>query len=255
MRKTRSTITAYVFCVLFAMESMKAQTSSRERDDQQAFETASLRLVRSGEDSPTSISPWGSHQFHAVNISLGNLLAMAYDVDLRYISGIPRALEDRAYTVDAVAGGDQGLSYEQIHAPLQALLKERLHLVVQQPDQPTSGYRLVVGTKGPKLAKSAVGRGQSHAYIFANGLKAQGIDLTTFGRLYASVVDRPVVDGTGIPGIYDFDIHFSHTEQVQTDLPSPERALEDQCGLKLVPSKVLVKALVIEHVDLQPGEN
>jgi hypothetical protein len=69
--------------------------------------------------SLTSISPWGGNQFTARNISLVNLLSIAYNIDGRYITGIPKQLRDASFTVLAKLVGDHRITYDQIHAPLQ----------------------------------------------------------------------------------------------------------------------------------------
>jgi uncharacterized protein (TIGR03435 family) len=220
----------------------------------QSFDTASLRLVAPGEGGLTSVSPWGSHQFRAANISLGNLLSLAYGVDPRYIKGIPAQLEDASYTIVATTSGDQGLTYKQIHAPLQKLFAERLHLVAHTTMTQVSGYQLTAAKKGPKLTP-AKAEGEQYMYLFKNEIKAHSTTLESFASMMTRVVDQPVKDATGIGGKYDFDLHFARLDQQDSDQPSPFAALEEQYGLKLVSSKVDVLSLVVDHVDLTPAEN
>ena len=220
----------------------------------QRFDTASLRLVASGDGGLTSVSPWGSHQFRAANISLENLLSLAYGVDPRYIKGIPAQLEDASYTIVATPPGDQGLTYEQIHAPLQKLLDERLHLTAHTTMTQASGYQLIVAKKGPRLTP-AKAEEQPYTYLFANEIKAQSVTLGSFADMMTRIVEQPVKDATGIGGKYDFDLHFARLDQQDSDQPSPFTALEEQYGLKLVSSKVEVLSLVVDHVDLTPAEN
>lgn len=76
-----------------------------------------------------------------------------------------------------------------------------------------------------------------------------------------SIVDRPVVDGTGWPGTYDMLLEFS------SDTPDPSRvgseiplgpllseALKGQLGLKMVGGKAAVQVVVLDHLE-KPGEN
>jgi uncharacterized protein (TIGR03435 family) len=220
----------------------------------QSFDAASLRLVAPGEGGLTSVSPWGSHQFRATNMSLGNLLSIAYGIDPRYIQGIPAKLQDKNYTIVATTSGTQGLTYEQIHVPLQKLLADRLHLVTHTTMTQVSGYQLTAAKKGPKLT-AAKAEGERYVYLFKNEIKAHSVTLKSFADIMTRVVDQPVTDATSISGQYDFDLHFARLDQQDSDQPSPFSALEDQYGLKLVSSKVEVLSLVVDHVDLTPVEN
>ena len=60
---------------------------------------------------------------------------------------------------------------------------------------------------------------------------------------------RPVVDETGIKGIYDFTVEYSPEEG-----PSIFTALQDQLGLRLETRRGPVETLVIDHAE-RPNEN
>jgi uncharacterized protein (TIGR03435 family) len=79
---------------------------------------------------------------------------------------------------------------------------------------------------------------------------------------------RPVMNRTGIPGAFDYDLVFAPTlpwferflgrfvDQGQTILSSPSlfKALEDQMGLRLESAQAPVETIVIESVE-KPSEN
>jgi len=73
---------------------------------------------------------------------------------------------------------------------------------------------------------------------------------------------RPVVDGTGLTGTYNFKLRFRPPSGLSAedngtdteDLPSIFQALHDQLGLELTPEKGTVTKVVIEHID-PPSEN
>ena len=67
-----------------------------------------------------------------------------------------------------------------------------------------------------------------------------------------------VVDDTGLAGRFDFDLHWTPDRPASTDggnvaaipeWPSIFTALEDQLGLKLVPRRVQVDVLVVDHIE------
>jgi uncharacterized protein (TIGR03435 family) len=76
------------------------------------------------------------------------------------------------------------------------------------------------------------------------------------------VLDRPVVDKTGIAGTFDFSLQWAPDESQFSRLgllvrPPAEgsnaaplfEAIREQLGLKLEPVKASVEVLVIDHVE------
>ena len=71
-----------------------------------------------------------------------------------------------------------------------------------------------------------------------------------------AAISRPVVDQTGLAGLYDFTLHW-------TQSPDPEsgdtaayfrEALKSQLGLELKAIHAPIDILVIDHVE-RPSEN
>ena len=69
------------------------------------------------------------------------------------------------------------------------------------------------------------------------------------------LLDRPVIDQTGLTGNYDFRIEFT-PEAHGFDAPGPTfiEALKEQDGLKLVPEKRSIDGIIVDHVE-RPTEN
>jgi bla regulator protein blaR1 len=77
--------------------------------------------------------------------------------------------------------------------------------------------------------------------------------------------DRPLIDQTGIIGTIDYQVEFTDKQPASSAPPEanqpprdPEttlvEALQDELGLKLVPTKAELRVLVIDHVE-RPSEN
>jgi uncharacterized protein (TIGR03435 family) len=66
---------------------------------------------------------------------------------------------------------------------------------------------------------------------------------------------KPVVDRTEVKGLYEVDLHFAPEAATDSTLPSLFTALEEQVGLKLVPQRVPVEMLIVDHVESEPTEN
>lgn len=87
-------------------------------------------------------------------------------------------------------------------------------------------------------------------------MELQGGTLDEFSKLLLAVLDRPVINKTGITGRFDIRVEFSRegTKMAQpidgpppasdpTDLPWIFAAFQEQLGLKLEPGKDRSKAL------------
>ncbi len=241
---------ALLACVLQAQTTQPA-----------AFEAASIRLVEAHtvEDLAkgiglTSISPWGSNRFIARNITLSNLISIAYGVDSDKLSGKPGWLDGQEYDVSAKAEGDTGLTKEQMQPLLRQLLEQRFHLATHTEKKEVQGYALVEAKGGAKL-KASNGEGEPHFQVLSQGFSGHHGTLEVLAKLLAFPTGRPVVNKTGIQGAYDFDLKYAPLADPNSDLPSVFTALQEQLGLKLESQKVPVEILVIDHVDKVPTEN
>jgi uncharacterized protein (TIGR03435 family) len=168
---------------------------------------------------------------------------------------------------------------------IQSLLEDRFKLVMHQETRQLPEYALVMskaGKMGPKLQPHRtdtkcveVPVGQPNPPIVpgaalmapCGGLRAPGDDLVgqnvTMGKLantLSVLVDRDVVDRTGLNGTFDLTLHFQRAELDDPNASDPSgppsifTALQEQLGLKLESTTGPVNVLVIDHVE-QPSEN
>lgn len=92
---------------------------------------------------------------------------------------------------------------------------------------------------------------------------ARRIDLDEFAENVLSILDRPVINQTGIAGLFDFHLEFAPDETTPA-LPrlapldgsglSIFSALQEQLGLRLATAKGPGTFLVIDHVE-KPSQN
>ena len=232
---------------------------------QPSFEVASVKVNQQGsaggegrERESISAMP-GSLTMR--NVSLNSCLRWAYSVRDFQISGAPAWFATERYDIAAKAASPA--SVDEMKTMLQALLAERFHLKIRRETKALPMYSLIVGKSGSKLHASgtegtAVMRPGDGVLIF------QKISMPEFAdRLSARPfsIDRPVVDRTGINGIYDFDLRLADNAAElkrsleRNDGPSIFDVVQQQLGLKLEPQKGPLDNLIIEHAEKIPVAN
>jgi uncharacterized protein (TIGR03435 family) len=229
---------------LLALAALPAQSQSPPP----AFEAASVKQTPRASLGFTNISPYGTDRFTATNAELYLLVQIAFNVTPDRISGIEK-LGDGHYDISAKAKGDLKLTYEEVQPRLQRLLAERFKLATHRETKEMDGYVLVVATGGPKL-KASAGVAQQ-GVIYPGGLRFPHIGMDGFAAMLATPVGRPVIDKTGVAGMYQIELKYAP----DSSLPSLLTALDEQLGLKLEPQKVPVEMLVIDRVEKIPTEN
>jgi uncharacterized protein (TIGR03435 family) len=249
--------------VLFSVLRSTAQSPATSSTPP-VFEVASIRMAGSGGHSIEdlqkgigmfSMSPFPTNLFTAKNASLSLLIQIAYSIDAqRQISTQPGWMESQQYDISAKVEGDQQLTAKQMRPLLQHLLEQRFHLQTHRETRLTSGYALVVAKGGAKLQPNKEER-KSYLQIFPNGLQAMHSTTNDLTGALTVAIHQPVIDKTGLTGIYDIKLSYAPDNDSNSSLPSIFTALQEQLGLKLEPQKVPVEMLVIDHVDRIPSEN
>jgi uncharacterized protein (TIGR03435 family) len=245
----------------------------RSRIDKAKHQRISIFIVK---HVASSTLPGGS--FRATNISLRLLILEAYRLKGFQLVGGPNWLNDVRF--DIVARAPENTPQEQTMAMLRALLAERFKLVahIETKDQPVYALLTVRADKrlGAKIKPSNLdcsgeprsqGCGMNTNTTSASGLMKGGgrslADLAT--ALGNFVVNRAIIDRTGLIGAYDFELSWT-PDNLQpaspggagaanpNDAPSIFTALQEQLGLKLEPQRGPVEFLVIDSVE-QPTPN
>ena len=226
-----------------------------------SFDVASVRLSPP-DHGFTTVSPPGAAELRLTTVSMQFLLCMAFDINADQTLNLPGWATTTLYDVTARAPGYAGLTYQQSLPYLQNLLHDRFGLQSHFENRERSGYALVLARGGAKLKPaSELATETATASIFAEGLRGTSIPLKTFAGMLRTPVGSPVVDETGLPGSYDITLTFSNPNSSPADtptdptLPSLFTALTEQLGLRLIPRKITLPYLVIDHVDRVPTPN
>ncbi len=195
-----------------------------------------------------------------IDNSLKDLIRLAYQVKEYQISG-PAWMATEKYEI--AANMPAGANLSQIPEMLQTLLKERFHLKLHRETRKMAVYALVVAKGGPKLTAAtapANGRGGTGwvGSVSSNGrVGAKDSSVASFADLLSKAADRPVIDMTGLTGLYDFDVNYTPSlSATATDAGATlETAVLEQLGLKLEKREMQVEVLVIESADKVPTAN
>ncbi|MGA2438887.1 MAG: TIGR03435 family protein [Acidobacteriaceae bacterium] len=221
-----------------------------------AFDVASVRLSAPNGPRPY-INDLPSNRFTATNEPLSNLIRIAYGAIGNNRITAPEWLSYTHYDIAAQIEGDTKLTHEQMMPLLRRLLEERFHLVVHHEEKVVPGYELVVAKGGPKLNPTKGAK--QYGYFLSNELRFQNVSIKEIAAMLGGAAGGAGVDKTGITGNYDIDLKFApeNVSEGSADaaLPSIFTAVQEQLGLKLVPQKVPIDTLVIDHVDRIPTEN
>jgi uncharacterized protein (TIGR03435 family) len=218
------------------------------------FEAASVKPNASGERRSGTSTSRGKTRMR--NETLRVLIRTAFDVRDYSLIG-PSLLDSERF--DVVGKFPAGVSQTQIPAMLQALLKRRLGLAFHWELREFSGFALVTAAKGAKI-KLVEPTGKSSSVIGDRMIHVRQQTMEQFARLLEIMLDLPVQDLTGMPGLFDFTLLWTPGDALADpsgDVPplSLLTALQDELGLQLRAQKVTVRTLVVEHVERVPSAN
>ena len=151
------------------------------------------------------------------------------------------------------------LTPEQQLLLLQQVFESRFNLKYHYESRDFKIFELVVAKGGPKgLTPTVFGdsnlKPHSHYRIEYEDITMPEFCLHTLSTEARALV----IDKTGITGRYDFTLHWSRPDDLVNGAPSEEplifTAVQEQLGLKMIPSVAATKVLVIDHIE-RPSEN
>jgi bla regulator protein BlaR1 len=233
------------------------------------FEVASVKPA-TPHTSGTSfeITPAGGL---SARISLGFLIAVAYQIKPFQLLGAPAWLDKEEYAIAAKPpAGPLPKRPGQIDAEfierLRALLAERFQLAVHKESREMPAYVLLIAKKGPKLREVDAKPEDFRLRLGRGWIRNEGeAKVAMLTSLLSNQLDRPVFDETGLAGFYKFDLTWTPDSPVPFREataarppaeagPSLFTALQEQLGLKLEAARRPVQMIVIDKVE-RPSEN
>jgi bla regulator protein blaR1 len=234
-----------------------------------SFEVATIKPTKPDEQRKAFLVK-GRH-FRTINVSLNELISFAYGVHSKQVTGAPDWAGTDKFDIDAQPDGEGAPSNKQWKGMLQKLIVERFKLTFHRDKKELSVYVLSVAKTGQKLTKSE-GDPNGLPALFFQGLgdlHVTNANLADFaGLMQEAVLDRPVLDQTGLNGRFDFTLKWTPDDSqfggMGAKIPPPTdsatappalyTAIQEQIGLKLDATRAPAEVLVIDHVE-KPSAN
>jgi uncharacterized protein (TIGR03435 family) len=252
----------------WAIPEAAARPKPMAADADPSFEVATIKPSK--PDTPGRGFTVRGRTFSTVNTTLSSLVTFAYGLHPRQLTGAPSWVETDKYDLTAQPDGEGQPSEKQLRSMLQKLLADRFKLSFHREKRELAVYAIVVDKSGSKLTKNETDPNGLPG-LFFRGLgvlparNATMADLA--GLLQGVVLDRPVVDQTGLTGRFDFTLTWTPDETQFGELgikvpPPPDgatapglfTAMQEQLGLKLESIKAPVDVLVVDRVE-KPTDN
>ncbi|MGH9237257.1 MAG: TIGR03435 family protein [Vicinamibacterales bacterium] len=268
-------------------------------DPNTRFEVVAIRPADNGSGMMLRMTPGG---FEATGVPMGVLLRQALQKPDYEIVGAPGWINSDRYSIRAKP--PEGLPLSALTVMLVNLLKDRFQLATHLETRELPIFHLVIARAdarlGPELkatpaecqatiaerlaAAKAAAAGRAGGPLpplpslpgpndplpcgFARitpGIAAgSGRTIAQIVPTIADLVGRPVIDKTGLTGLYDFSIKYAPdgryagafgpppgapTPPVDPDAPGFTTALQEQLGLKLESTRGPVEVLVIDKFE------
>ena len=215
----------------------------------------------------------GTH-FRTFNTNLNDLIAFAYGLHSKQIVGAPDWFATDLYDIDGVPDTPGRPNLKQMGVMVQKLLADRCALKFHHDTKELSVYAITVASSGPKMTKTttAVNDPQGFGFRGLGDLIVRNMDMKDFATwMQSGVMDKPVVDQTGLKDRYDFTLKWTPDDSQfaqfrgAVNMPPPKAddpnappslytAVQETLGLKIEATKAPDDVIVIDHVE-KPSAN
>ncbi len=241
------------------------------------FEVATIKP--SDPSRPGKIFTLRGKDVVTINTTLSDLVTMSYDLHAKQIVGAPAWFDSDKYDLTGRPDVEGQPSVAQLKIMIQKLLADRFQLKFHREKKELAVYTITVTKTGSKVTKSEADANSLPGLFF--GRAPQGMNFNVRNAtmaevasvLQGSVLDKPVVDQTGLTEKYDFTLKFTPDSSQMTGFgpppPAPAgaaavdpgdafpdlfTAFQQQLGLKLESTKAPADVIVIDKVE-KPSAN
>lgn len=242
-------------------------------DANPAFEVATIKP--SDPARPGKLFTVRGQDVITINTTLSDLITMSYNLHPKQLTGGPAWMESDKFDVTGKPDTPGQPNTDQLKMMIQKLLANRFELAFHREKKELSVYAITAVKTGAKLKKSESDPSSLPGLFFGrapNGMSFNVRNATlaeVASVLQGNVLDKPVVNQTGLNEKYDFTLTFTpDAGQMAGFGPAPPApatadldaapdlftAFQQQLGLKLESTKAPVDVLVIDKVE-KPSAN
>ena len=229
-----------------------------------AFEVATIKPANpENRGASMLVGRGGGNLFTTTNSTVNALLTMAYGLHASQIVNGPSWMESERF--DIVGKPEDGgiPNVTQLKVMVQKLLAERFGLSFHTERRELTAYVITVGKNGPKLTKNESGGNlPGFGGIGPGAFGVRNSTMAEFaGFLQGNILERPVVDKTGLTGKFDFTLEFRPGAPLSAPGGGPAQlppeiearadfftAIQEQLGLKIENTRTPVEVYVIDKV-------
>jgi uncharacterized protein (TIGR03435 family) len=236
---------------------------------QPAFEVASVKPTAPGPGSINNLFTFPGGRITCEGCRLQYLIMEAFDVRPFQISGGPGWMNEDRFDLEARPPADSQSSHANPRNPklpmneeqrqmLQALLADRFQLKYHREEREGTVYFLTKTNKKLKLEPAKdkdaypwAGAPQGGGFG-ANGVAGTNITMPELAARLSRVLERPVMDRTGLDGSYDFKYEYSSDDGGGDRTTSILMSMQG-LGLNMESGKGPVRTIVIDRAEKPAG--
>lgn len=287
----------WTFATVAVVSQERSVPLQNQVSDPEAFEVVSIKPMNAGGGARGAGAPCGgipqldNDRFVVTSVNVYALIGLAYGkgdcpfvVKSDLISGGPGWIRTDRFEIQAlIPKGTSSYTWQQLRtgkAPklqmmIRALLAERFKLVLHSEARMVPVYEMTTASSGYKLKPLTEGSCQLYSApppqkpscgrIFLKygpfSAVRNGASFEEFARVLTSTLDRPVIDKTGITGIFEIYMTFALDDSIYLPIPRPPEpgepnlapsiftAIQEQLGLKLDATRGPIEVLIVDRIE------
>jgi uncharacterized protein (TIGR03435 family) len=201
------------------------------------------------------------------------LVRLAFDVQPYQIVGVPSWAHSERYSIDAIPPESSESRDLKISTPtnaltdeqrqmLQSLLIDRFQLKFHRDIKTGLVYSLTRGSESlrllpPQHPDYQPWAGSNAGGVFnGDGIAGSNISMPLLAKKLSVILQRPVLDETGVSGSFDFKYQYTNFDPVADnhDVIASILTSVEAIGLKLKSTKGTIENIVIDHIE-RPSPN
>ena len=205
-----------------------------------------------------------------INTTVSDLITFAYSIQTKQLVNGPAWLDEK-YDIDGVPDVEGRPNIQQMRLLIRDAMVQRFGLEFHTEQRELAVYALMVAKAGPKMTVTTDAPSAPGNFLFGKlgQLHVTNSTMKDFCRgMQEAVMDKPVVDQTGLTDRYDFNLNWTPDQSQFAAMgarvpppsddpnapPSLYTALQEQLGLKLETTKAMVDTFVIDQIE-KPSPN